>query len=505
MEKIFDAEGIRAWDEASIHREGITSINLMERAAMKAVEALLQLPPYKSYHLLCGRGNNGGDGLAIAAHLHQHGHKVKIFILGDPKESSSDFAANFRRVGEMDLPFKVIQSAKELDGGGSEVLWVDALFGSGLNRPLDGLAAELVHAANAAEGFKVSIDIPSGHPVVEAEHFLPGQRVAFRADLTLTFQQWKPAFFFPECGRDTGRVEVLDIGLDKAFYHEQLTPFFRLDQADARSFLNQKPRFSHKGSNGHLLLIAGSKGMFGAAILASKAALRSGVGLVSVCVPDEATKLLHQSCPEALVHSAAHSNHWANTPELDAYTAVAVGPGIGQHDDSAKALGKLLQNIGNRPLLLDADALNLLSKHRHLFEALPGNWQVLLTPHPGEFDRLFGPHKYAAARLDTARKLAEKHEVVIHLKGAYSCTISAQDEAVFNPTGSAAMAIGGSGDVLTGLASGLLAQGLKPREAALLGAWVHGAAGAAYEAEQGVYGLTAGCLSDWLWKGQGLL
>lgn len=500
MEKIFDAASIRAWDEASIRREGIESIQLMERAALKVVEALLQLPTFQHYHILCGIGNNGGDGLAIAAHLHERGCKVKVFILGNPEASSHDFAANYKRILQMELPCQVLQSAQELGKGGCEVLWVDALFGSGLNRPLEGLPAEAVTAANAAEGYKVSVDIPSGHPAGEAEIFKPGQRIAFRADLTLTFQQWKPAFFFPECGRDTGRVEVLDIGLDPAFYDSHPASFFRLDQADARALQVPKSRFSHKGSNGHLLLIAGSKGMHGAAILACKSALRSGVGLVTVCVPDEAVNLLHQSCPEALVRSAGHANYWTETPELEAYSAVAVGPGIGQDADSAKALEGLLKSIGKRPLLLDADALNLLAKHPHLLEALPGKRQVLLTPHPGEFDRLFGRHTYAAARVETARNLAEKHEVVIHLKGAYSCTIADRTEAVFNPTGSATMAVGGSGDVLTGLAGGLLAQGMRPREAALLGAWVHGAAGAAYEKTHGAYGLTAGCLSDWLWK-----
>jgi NAD(P)H-hydrate epimerase len=483
---ILRADQIRAWDAFTIAQEPIKSIDLMDRAAFACYQWFEKRNFSTDYfQIFCGTGNNGGDGLALAIMLLRAGASVEVYVLNNGKKASADFLVYLNRWKEFtkrdinwlnspdDFPFPVTNG-----------VIIDALFGSGLNRPLEGLNALLIDYLNEKAGTVVSIDLPSG---LLADNLVLDSPV-IQASFTVSFQVPKLAFFFSENEKYTGEVYMLDIGLHPGFL-ENLTPAYELiSVVSVSSMYRPRNRFSHKGTFGHALLIAGSFGKTGAALLAARACMHSGVGLLTVGAPRCAYLSLQIGVPEAMVLSDSNRKKINSLePDYNNYQAVGIGPGLGTAPSTRKWLIKQLSVI-QCPLVLDADALNAIAIEEKL-PCIPKN--AILTPHPKEFDRLFGACLHSQERMEKAIQKAKDLSCIIVLKGHRTLVVSAKGEAWINTTGNAGMATGGSGDVLTGVLTGLLAQGYTPLNAALLGVWLHGKAGDLAEIEVGKEALIA--------------
>ncbi len=471
--KILNAEQIRQWDQYTIAHEPIASIELMERASSCFVEWFEQQYPNdeRTVHIFCGIGNNGGDGLAIARLLSQRFRKVMVYICSIAPQRSDDFATNLERLpGRQEIAVQQIENGDPLPIWNQRDLIVDAIFGSGLNRPVEGYWASLIDHISQSGNEIVAVDIPSG--LFADQHSAGG---GIHANHTLSFQLPKLAFFFSENFQYVGQWHIVDIGLLDTYYQKLDSPYHFIDKALAISHLRIRSKFDHKGTFGHALLMAGSYGKVGAAVLAGHACLRSGTGLLSIASPRCAYEILQISCPEAMVMTDEHSQQLGQLPEhLANYRGIGIGPGIGQAQVTAALLKQLLESAG-QPLVIDADALNLLSRHRAWLSKLPRH--SILTPHPKEFERLFGTTANDFERFELLQQKAKELGVYIILKGAHSCIASPDGCCFFNSTGNPGMATAGSGDVLTGLLTGLLAQHHAPLAACVLGVYIHGLAG----------------------------
>jgi ADP-dependent NAD(P)H-hydrate dehydratase / NAD(P)H-hydrate epimerase len=469
---IFSAEQIRAWDEFTIKNEPVSSLDLMERASNACVQWLDEnhyLPG--SFAIFCGKGNNGGDGLAVARSLSNKGCKVVVYILEFGHKGTADFQQNLARLHAMTADIRFIQSNSNFPPLAAADIIIDALLGSGLNRPLEGVTAELVEYLNNCGNEIISIDIPSGLFVDKTSK---GNTV-IRARHTLSFQCLKPAFLVAENELLTGDVHVLDIGLHAGFLKTNPPPYQWIDAAFARKLYRPRKKFAHKGTYGHALLVAGSYGKMGAAVLAAKACLRSGVGLLTMHIPGCGLQIMQAAVAEAMcvVDRDERRNSHIDT-ELTAFDVVGIGPGIGKDDATAQMLETLLRQY-NKPVVLDADALNIISNKPHLLASLPPH--SILTPHPKEFERLFGRKQDDFERIGTAIEQARLHQCIVVLKGRHSLVAGPSGNVYFNSTGNPGMATGGTGDVLTGIITGLLAQGYEPEQAAVFGVFWHGLAG----------------------------
>jgi len=466
--KILSATQIREWDQYTITNEPIASIDLMERAAASCFE-WLQKHGYlqKTISIFCGKGNNGGDGLALARMLSPHSH-VKVYILEAGQKETENFRQNLERLQHA---ISFIKSEKNFPAFGANEIIVDALFGCGLNRPLEGLAVKLVEHLNNAANEIISIDIPSGLP---ADNVVVNG-IAVKADHILTFQCYKLSFLLPANAAYVGQVHVLDIGLHKKFEPNLTAAYELVDENLIASIYQPRNRFAHKGNFGHAIIIAGSYGKAGAAVLATKACVRAGAGLTTVHIPRSAYAILQAAVPEAMVSSDANSYLLTKIEEdLSRFNAAGVGPGIATAAETKILLKELLKQF-NQPIVLDADALNILAAENELMRMLPAN--SILTPHPKEFERLFGKTENDLARFQLAKQKAKDLNALIVLKGHHTLIATPGGKLYFNNTGNAGMAKGGSGDVLTGILTSLLAQNYDSVEAALFGVYVHGLAG----------------------------
>ncbi|MBE7171382.1 MAG: NAD(P)H-hydrate dehydratase [Williamsia sp.] len=472
MELLSSAQ-IKEWDAFTCSRQGISSLELMERAATACLD-WLELHGYlpRELFIFCGKGNNGGDGLALARLLKEKGAAgVGVFILETPAKPSADFSANLQRLQQTGVPVQYIRDANGLPTLEKSGVLIDALFGSGLNRPLEGWAAELTAWINGLGMETIAIDLPSGmfadkssigHPVVRARH-------------TVSFQIPKLAFLVAENEPLTGSVHILDIGLDAGFLETVYSPFETVHAAIIRLLYKPRKAFSHKGSFGHALLIAGSYGKIGAAVLSAKACLRSGVGLLSCYIPRCGYPILQTAVPEAMTYTDENREFTtAIKTDLTKFGALGIGPGLGTEEATAKALLDVLSTY-KKPLVLDADALNIIARQPDGLASLPPF--SILTPHPKEFERLFGASSNDFEKLELAVRKAKDLSVIIVLKGHHTFIAMPGGKGYFNTTGNAGMATGGSGDVLTGFLTGLLAQNYTPATAALLGVYLHGLAG----------------------------
>lgn len=469
--KILSAQHIREADQYTISHEPIHSLDLMERAASTCVRRIKQ---YSNTDIpvviICGKGNNGGDGLAIARLLAEDGYQVEVCILDYTTGSSDDFAANLERLtrqGKTSIRHIASASAIALPG---RCIIIDAILGTGINKPAEGLIGDTIQLINNSNQRIISVDVPSG---LRTDEPTGPRETVVKAWRTLTFQQPKLAFMFPESGDYTGDFEVLDIGIDTSFIPESTCTYFYITASTIQPLLKKRPKFSHKGIYGHALLLAGSYGKMGAAVLSASAALHSGAGLLTAHIPACGYQIMQATLPEAMVSIDQEAEHLSILPAMDPYDAVGMGPGIGTAAATAQLVKQVIQSVSSG-LVLDADALNILAQQRTWLEFLPP--LTILTPHPKEFDRLTGKHETSWQRLDTARKLAKKNNLVIVLKGAHTATVLPDGSVWFNSTGNPALAKGGSGDVLTGIITGLLARGYEPAVAASLGVYVHGLA-----------------------------
>jgi ADP-dependent NAD(P)H-hydrate dehydratase / NAD(P)H-hydrate epimerase len=481
--KILSVKQLQNLDQYSIGHEPISSLDLMERAAMACVDWILDHFGTKSeYTIVCGPGNNGGDGLAIGRLLAKEGLSVAVYA--DAREKSTpDFRANFDRLentGIVPAPLEQFKASPVREGS----IVIDALFGYGLNRSLANHWERLAADISSLPNIVLAIDMPSG---VFADKVSQGSAV--HADFTLTFQTPKLAFFIPENQDLIGEWIVLDIGLDRGALDEMTTNRHVVMMQDIVSMLPERGKFDHKGKFGHALLVVGSYGKMGAAILSARATLRSGVGLLTVHIPRLSGPIMQTAVPEAMVSSDQNDFNFSGIKKLSAYTAIGLGSGLGQYDGIDSAIASLFADA-SVPMVIDADGLNAMALHPGLLEDLPPH--SILTPHIKEFARLFGSSENHFARLEKLQKAAQKHQAIIVLKGAHTAIAAEDGRIVFNSTGNAGMATAGSGDVLTGIISGLLAQGLKPWDAARAGVYLHGLAGDLAAQKTGLEALLAG-------------
>jgi len=469
--KIFSAAQIKACDAYTIQASGIHSADLMERAANRCVDWLrAKFLRDTLFVVLCGTGNNGGDGLAITRLLHQRNFGVKAFLLKLTDEMSPDCAANYQRLKMVDDDLVTsIEQDTFLTDLPQHIVVIDALLGTGISRPPEGWLAQFIDRINLMPNIKVSIDLPSG---LSPDNAPDPETSIIKATHSLTFQFYKRCFLHPESAPYTGLIHLLDIELDRHFILQTHTQYRIAEKADIIAIYRPRNMFGHKGTYGKALLVGGSYGKTGAITLASKATLRAGAGLVTALLPVCGLQNLQTAVPEVmcLTHGEQHLDDFP----MGDYDAVGLGPGMGTHAETVKALSAFIDAC-RHPLIVDADALNIISQHPDLLNRLPKG--SVLTPHPKEFSRLFGENTNSMIQLDNARIQAMRYNLNIVLKGRYTAVINTEGECWYNITGNPGMATAGSGDVLTGIITGLHAQGYSPFEAALMGVYLHGVAG----------------------------
>jgi ADP-dependent NAD(P)H-hydrate dehydratase / NAD(P)H-hydrate epimerase len=492
--KILSAEQIRQWDTFTILKKNIESIDLMEAAASACAEWILAHYPdlQKKVLIFCGKGNNGGDGLAIARLITTFYSQVSVFIIETGKPGSADFQQNLTRLHQISTDIHFIQQDLPLPVISKTDLVIDAIFGTGLNSSPEGLTSEVIMHANDSGADVISIDLPSG---MYADKTSRGNEVV-KARHTLSFESYKLAFLVDENAANFGQLHILSIGLDAEFLETINSDYILLDLDLLRRIYRPRNQFTHKGNYGHALLITGSYGLMGASVLATRACLRAGAGKVDCQVPACGYEIMQISAPEAMTVVNGIQNLNSFTPGKN-YEAVGVGPGIGRYSENGRLLKELFESYP-LPIVIDADALYALAKEPEKIFAIPA--ETVLTPHGYEFERLFGKATDDFHRIQLAVEKANNLGCYIVLKGHHTLIVTPEQQVYFNSTGNAGMATGGSGDVLTGIITGLMAQGYPSLEASLLGVYLHGLAGDIAAQEKGMESLIAGDLVEYLGK-----
>jgi hydroxyethylthiazole kinase-like uncharacterized protein yjeF len=488
--KVLSAQQTREADTYTIQNEPVSSVDLMERASRLCSDWLLKkFDPEYSFIVVCGNGNNGGDGLCVARQLIHAGRNTEVKIVHPAKSDSNDFLFHLDQLRHTGCAIDEFTATFSLRNNfaSQKIVIVDAIFGSGLTREPSGVAAEAIAAINVSAFVKVAIDIPSGL-FCDDNSGNSGEHIV-RADYTLTFQFPKLSFFFSENAAYVGEFHVLNIGLHPHFLADVQTPFHYITHAGVKQIVSERSKFAHKGTYGHALLVAGSEGKTGAAVLCSRAALRAGAGLVTAFVPLVSRDVMQEAVPEVMTITSEEQKFIGGHIPAQKYNAIGVGPGLGTAKETENSLKTL---IGEQvaQMVWDADALNILSENKTWLSFLPQ--QTILTPHPGEFDRLTEKHTTGFARMVTQRDFAARYGVIVVLKGAHTSIALPDGTVYFNSTGNPGMATAGSGDVLTGIITSLLAQGYSPVHAAVGGVYLHGLAGDIASSVRGMESMIAG-------------
>ncbi|MCX2680874.1 NAD(P)H-hydrate dehydratase [Galbibacter sp. EGI 63066] len=491
--KIFSVDQIRLADKFTIERQNITSDMLMERAGEQVFRWLhsqLNGNPVK-IHVFCGIGNNGGDGLVVARYLMEQGYNIEVYVVNFSDNRSKDFLLNFDRIKNLKYWPKLLTEGDDFPQINPDEIVVDAIFGIGLNRPPVDWVSNLIGHINKAGTFVLSVDIPSG---LYMDKSVEKSDAVIRANYTLTFQLPKLIFLLPETGIYTYEWLLVDIGQDQQFLIEEEADAFYIDVNNARSLYKPRQRFSHKGTYGHALVVGGSYGKTGAALMCTEAALSAGAGLVTAYVPKCGYQSIQTAFPEAMVITDDKETHISAVDFDIKPTAVAIGVGMGKHKETVKAFADFLSE-NKLPLVIDADGINILAEHKELLKHLKG--KAVLTPHPKELERFIGSWKNDFEKLEKAKQFSTENDVVLMIKGAYTKTIY-HKKVYVNSTGNPGMATGGSGDVLTGIISGLIAQQYSLLNAAIFGAYIHGLAGDLASQRSGLEALTATDIIDFM-------
>ncbi|MCE3228073.1 MAG: dehydrogenase [Bacteroidetes bacterium] len=469
--KILSAEQIKAVDEYTIANEPVSSAELMERAAMFCTRRLMRLITDESRVIVvCGKGNNGGDGLVIARLLMDRGFDTTVFIIEHRNDFSADAQINYDSF-KSKSPEKIFHISTidefKVHFKGDDAIVIDAIFGNGLNKPVSGIAAEVIQSMNESFRKIISVDVPSG---LFIDNSSIENEAVIRSLVTFTFQFPKLAFLFPENKHYVPEFEIVDIGLHQGGISLQPTNYYYLTKEDLLPLLRKRMKFDHKGTYGHSLLVAGSQGKSGAAIISAKACMRSGAGLLTVHSNKETLNALLNHLPEAM---GSEDRDAEKITEIDPerYTAIAFGPGIGTHEDTQTVLKKLL-NYYKGKLVIDADGLNILSENKTWLNFLPPG--TILTPHPKEFERLVGESENEFERLKILKQFSLKYNCIVVLKGAHSAVAMPDGNVFFNSSGNPSLAKAGSGDGLTGIILGLLSRGYNAPQAAIIGTYIHG-------------------------------
>jgi len=462
---------IREADAYTIAHEPIASIDLMERASKAFVGWFVNHFPDKkqAISVYCGTGNNGGDGLAIARMLDDHQYKnLDVKVVQFSGKATDDFTINLKKIQQTKVRLSEIGKDEPMPEEFGEVI-IDALLGSGLNKPLSGDYKRLVDYLNSLKRTVVAVDVPTG---LFTDGEIPTDGVVLKANLVITFQAPKISFLLPESGPYIKCWEAVNIGIDEKFIRSLNSPYQAVEEKDIHKMLKPRHRFSNKGTYGHALIVAGQPETMGAALLCASACVYSGAGLTTACVPQSGLTALNSYMPEIM----AIVRHNQETPKIewDKFNTMGIGPGLGKDKYALDLFTDILTNYKN-PVVIDADALNLLSEHKELWKKIPAD--SVLTPHMKEFDRLFGEHENWWQRVQSGIKKAKDHQLYILLKNDYTLIITPQGKVYFNTTSNPAMASGGMGDVLTGIITSLVAQHYTPEEACIIGAYIHGKAG----------------------------
>ena len=482
--KILTAEQTRQLDQYTIKNEPISSIDLMERASAAFVDWFIsKYDPKHNIAIVCGTGNNGGDGLAIARMLHERHYKIQVFVVRKSDKSSNDFNVNLQRLEDL-VNIKEITSSAEIPSFDHHDLIVDAIFGSGLSRPVEGLYAEVITAINSADQEVVSVDIASG---LFADQPTEGEAV-IKPAYTISFQLPKLAFLLPENSEYVGDWVIKDIGLSQNGIDGLESSYKYLSINDVKSLVEKRKKFSNKGDNGRALIMAGSYGKMGAAVLSASAAVRSGLGLLTMYIPSCGYEIMQMSVPEAMAQVDEGDHFLTSYADESRYNAIGIGPGIGKEQETMFSIMQAIQSF-DKPMVIDADGLNIISEHREILELIPQD--SIFTPHPKEFQRLAGDWKNDFERLEIQKEFSKTYGIIVVLKGAHTSITTPEGEVFFNSTGNQGMATGGAGDVLTGVVTSLLAQGYSPKNAACMGVFVHGLAGDLAAGEKGFTGMIA--------------
>jgi|WetSurMetagenome_2_1015567.scaffolds.fasta_scaffold01401_14 ADP-dependent NAD(P)H-hydrate dehydratase / NAD(P)H-hydrate epimerase len=472
--KIFSSQQIKEIDEYTVIHEPVSSIDLMERAARQLFKWITdKFGRSQRFVIFAGPGNNGGDGLALARMLFVDRYDVSIHYISISDKTSGDWKLNRQRLDdETKLRLNILTKTDQFPVITSGDIIIDAIFGSGLTHQVDGLAKEVIIQINSTDAVRISIDIPSG--LFGEDNSNNSCENVVKADYTLSFQFPKLSFMFAENSQCTGEWIILPIGLNNNVIQNTVTQFFYTVQSDIAPIIKTRNRFDHKGNYGHGLLVSGSTGKMGAAVLGARAALRTGIGLLTCHIPSGGNIILQSSVPEAMASLDKSPKYVSGIGNVDAYNAVGIGPGLGTHPETQKAIFKFLSEC-RKPLVIDADALNILALNKEwLLKLVPG---TILTPHPKEFERLAGKADSSYDRLKKQIVFSATYNCIVVLKGANSSVSIPDGRVFFNSTGNPGMATGGSGDVLTGIILSLLAQGYTPENAAILGVYLHGLAG----------------------------
>ena len=473
MLKLLTSSQIQDADKYSIKNKFHISVDLMEEAANAFVAAFISYLPNrnKSITVYCGSGNNGGDGLAIARLLFQEGYKnLQVKIAWFNEGYTDDFNINLDRLNDIDVSVEIFETLDTDTFTENSEIIIDGLLGSGLSRPLAGEWEELVKLLNSLNRRVVSIDIPTG---LRSEGILSPTDTVIHSDLTICFQRPKINFFFPECAEALQNFKIVQIGLDEDFIQALKSCWELVEDSDIKSLIKSRKRFTHKGTYGHALIVAGSKETMGAALLAADACLHAGAGLTSAFIPEAGLTSLNSRQPEVMAVLRENFNFF-DFHSLDKYQCIAVGPGIGKENSTIALVYYLLDNYKSA-MVLDADALNILAENRAWLKLVPPN--SILTPHMKEFDRLFGDHSSTWERIETAKIKAAEYQIIILLKNQYSFIVFPDGRVRINSTGNPAMAVGGMGDVLTGIIAAFLAQGYSSENAVTIACYLHGLAG----------------------------
>ncbi|APQ16274.1 bifunctional ADP-dependent NAD(P)H-hydrate dehydratase/NAD(P)H-hydrate epimerase [Maribacter hydrothermalis] len=470
--KLYSTKQIYKADQISIKKEEIVSNELMERAALQLfnwIHLRMQGAPVK-IHLFCGIGNNGGDGIALARHLLDHGYNIAVYVVNYSEKRSKDFLINLDRLKDRKVWPNFMDSDDELPEINKDDIIVDGIFGIGLNRTPDTWVTKVIQHLNASQAFILSIDIPSG---LFAERGTEDLNSVIRSNFVLSFQTPKLAFFLPESGRFIEQWEVLDIGLDPDYLMKTETDYELIGKNEVLMLYRPREKYAHKGTYGHSLIIGGSYGKIGAVCLTAKAALKVGSGLVTAFVPKIGYTILQTALPEIMVLTDSENEVLTSMQFELVPNVIGIGIGMGTSEKTITAFTKFLSS-NKQPLVIDADALNIISNNKGLLEQIPE--ESILTPHPKELERLIGKWEDDFEKLAKVKKFSKKYKCIVVIKGAHTIVIK-NEKGYVNTTGNPGMATAGSGDVLTGVITGLKAQGYTPLHAAIFGVYLHGKAG----------------------------
>jgi len=472
--KIFTSKQIRQIDDYTIKHEPVASADLMERAAGKLLEWYIgRFEISTPLFIFVGPGNNGGDGLALARLLSESNYRPEVYSVEISDRKSADWEHNMKRLQkETSVTFITISAIEQFPDISPGSVIIDAIFGSGLSRPADGLAADVIRKINLKRNTVISIDIPSGLPGEDDSD--NNSENIIHASYTLSFQFPKLNFMFPENEQYVGQWCLMPIGLDAGEIDRTETPWRFTELDDVFRLLRKRNKFDHKGTFGHGLFIGGSYGKMGAAILASRAALHTGIGLITCHIPSCGNIIMQRGLPEAMISFDKGEKHICGPIDAGPCTAAGIGPGMGTSEETQSAFYAFLKDFG-KPLVIDADALNILSLNKSWLSCI--NAGTVMTPHLKEFDRLAGKCENSFTRLLRQIEFSAEYKCILVLKGAYTSISDPDGNVFFNSTGNPGMATAGSGDVLTGMILSLLAQGYSPLDAAITGVYIHGLAG----------------------------